>query len=418
MVSRHKRNDLFCFSIAVSIIIMMNPYFVWTSFSHLLQICSNVFVIVVLTYELIHIIVTSKVESKQVVLVTLIMGYVIYRTINSHGLSLIYHLKVVFPVMQLIAFSMLTEEERLKTYAYFKKIFCVLLCMGLFTYPLAVFNVRFAGLGDVLLSESSAWSNGGYYYKNYFLAIYTANDSAFLGYIGRFCGVFNEPGVVGTFSALFLIADRFDLTKKDNLIFLISGLLAFSFAFYMMIGVYLLLFGLMTSELFRSRKKWMYFGAGIVCLIVVVVLWLCNSSFHNLLNELIISRLKRFMVGDDNRTTLVFDAVYSSFKTNGGFFHHLFGNGFGSVVFNEELTNTSSYKTQIYDLGYFGLIYLYTICIYANMVVNPLKNRKAKMALLCIFLMSTYQRIGILDVSYMSILMCGGNDNWTKNAIN
>ena len=356
----------------------------------------------------------KRFNRKQVIFALLILIYCFYQTVNSYGQSsLIYHLKILFPFVQLIAFVFLTEKERLKAFEYFKKIFCALVFLGLLTYPVAMLKLHFLWNEMPLQSESLAWSNGGFYYKNYIFAIYTANDNTSLGYVGRFCGVFNEPGVIGTFSALFLVADGFDLMKRDNVVLLLGGLLSLSFAFYMMVGIYLICCSGLIRFVLEFKNKKLLFIFLFLFFIIIALLWVSNSSFRSILSELIIARFRRFFGGIDNRTTELFDMAFSSFIRYGTITEHLFGHGYGAVVFNKEFTNTSSYKTQIYDLGYVGLSILYFICMYAT-ALNPVKDKKKKFTLLGIFLLSTYQRIGVLNLSYLSILLCGGNCLWNS----
>lgn len=408
IIYRFKNTDIFCFCVALCIIIMMKPYFVWSSFSNAFKILANLFVVIVVAYEYLHIFKIGRIENEQAILTLMILIYMVYRIINSASFSITYHLKVSFVIFQLIAFILLTEEERFKVFEYFKNIFCFIILMGLLTYPFAMLNVRIMGLGGNLYSESEVWAEGGFYYKNYILAIYTANDSM-PWYVGRFCALFNEPGLVGTFSALILIADQAKLSKRKNTIILLGGLLSFSFAFYILLFLYLLFSGGIFEALKTSkgRKVFSFFT---FLLIIVMIVVLSNSSFYNKLNDLLFSRVRGLIAGQDNRTTSAFDDLYSDFLSNGSISEHIFGHGFGTIVKNESTTNTSSYKTQVYDLGYFGLFYLYVICAYAALSLNRTGKNKSKWILLGLFIISTYQRIGVLDVAYFSILICGGKE--------
>lgn len=402
------KKNMFSFFFAIGIIVLMSPYFLWTTFSPFMSNLSNGVLILIVAYGGIYIIKNRRVKKQQIVLMILIFGYALYRIINSQNFSVLYHLKILFVVFQLLILVLMPENERVRVFYYFKKIFCVLLFWGLITYPFALLKIHIAGFGSALQSESTGWASGGFYYKNYLLAIYTANDNSLIGYVGRFCGVFNEPGVIGTFSALFLAADQYDLNKKDNIILLIGGLLSFSFAFYIMLGIYMFFFGGLWSLIMKAKNRGFIIISIIVVVIGILFLWNTNSTVQYILNELLISRLKKLVVGVDNRTSSYFDTAYELFKNSENLMKLLFGNGFGSTVLDERMASTSSYKTQIFDLGYFGLIYLYGICIYTIYKVNPSRNTKAKFVLISLFLISTYQRIGVLDVSYISILLCGG----------
>ena len=57
----------------------------------------------------------------------------------------------------------------------------------------------------------------------------------------RLCGLFNEPGFLGTIIALILIIEKCNLKKVGNVIMLIAGVLTFSFAFYVILIIYFLM---------------------------------------------------------------------------------------------------------------------------------------------------------------------------------
>lgn len=76
--------------------------------------------------------------------------------------------------------------------------------------------------------------------KNYnyiaypFLVIPFGEDSI------RFNSVFDEPGVVGTFSFLFLVIEQVNLKRIGNIIILVAGIMSFSLFFYLGLGLYLI----------------------------------------------------------------------------------------------------------------------------------------------------------------------------------
>lgn len=410
--NKNRDNNTFCFFFAIGIIIMMSPFYFWVTFSRTLQIVSNLLLIIIVALGFFHAIKRINIRREQAFLMLLILGYAVYFICNSQSFELIYWLKMLFVIAQLLVFVLLPESEQLSIFYYFRKIFCIILLLGILTYPMALLNIRFMGIGNPLFSESEGWAEGGFYYKNYIFALYTANDNALLEYVGRFCGVFNEPGIIGTFSALLLIADKYDLKKRYNVILLLGGTLSLSFAFFVLTGLYFILSGKIFSVFLLHRRGLLYLLVFIVSMLCLVYLFYTKSSFRHIINDRIIYRLQGFLLGDDNRTTDAFDLLYNEFIDKGSFFEHMFGNGFGTTVKDAAINMTSSYKTQIYDLGYFGIAYLYLICSYALLRVNAVKPRKQSVLLLVLFLISTYQRIGVLNVAYMSILLCGGSRLW------
>lgn len=87
-----------------------------------------------------------------------------------------------------------------------------------------------------------------------------------LSYDVRFHGVFDEPGVVGTISFLFLLVDGFNFKDKKNIVLLISGLLSMSLFFYIAIAIYYFI-SIMTRREVSSKVK-----VGTVLLIIILVI--------------------------------------------------------------------------------------------------------------------------------------------------
>jgi predicted RNA-binding protein with RPS1 domain len=53
----------------------------------------------------------------------------------------------------------------------------------------------------------------------------------------RFYGVFDEPGVIGTFAGIMLFAERYNLKKISNIILFVSGVFSFSLFFILLSAV-------------------------------------------------------------------------------------------------------------------------------------------------------------------------------------
>ena len=68
----------------------------------------------------------------------------------------------------------------------------------------------------------------------------------------RFYGPFDEPGVVGTVSALLLFCNRGTLRSFKSIVLLLTGMFSLSLFFYIIVIVYYLLFGV--SKLNRSKS--------------------------------------------------------------------------------------------------------------------------------------------------------------------
>ena len=112
----------------------------------------------------------------------------------------------------------------------------------------------------------------------------------------RFCGPFDEPGVVGTISALFLCCQR-SFRESKSIILLLSGICSFSLFFFLVVSVYYA-----CSQLIAKRNITRTLSFIFVAIIGVVVI-----SSSPVLSEMITSRLafdsSTGMFSGDNRTS-------------------------------------------------------------------------------------------------------------------
>jgi hypothetical protein len=90
----------------------------------------------------------------------------------------------------------------------------------------------------------------------------------------RISGIQGESGGVGAINLFILIANRFNLKSKQNIFLLLTGLISFSFAFYLLITIYLVLSLIFDSEIKKIiiKIKW---------LIMFIVVLLIISGFYD-----------------------------------------------------------------------------------------------------------------------------------------
>lgn len=193
----------------------------------------------------------------------------------------------------------------------------------------------------------------------------------------RFSCLFDEPGVVGTISALLLLLDNFNLKKWQNIVILISGIFSFSFFFYVLSAVYLIV---------TAPAKYKLLSL----IIIIITIYLLRDN--DVVNSLVISRFE-FNDGSfvgDNRVGLGFDSFYENFKKSNKFLFGL-GPGMASKIDPEG----SSYKHVVVDYGIiFFIIYMasfmgyslsvlkrikplliYSICVFGTMYQRPFINQ-------------------------------------------
>ncbi len=190
-----------------------------------------------------------------------------------------------------------------------------------------------------------------YNYKHYFVLVtpnlYTLESL-------RFCAYYDEPGVVGTTSAIILFSNGYNPKSKLNIPVFIAGLLSLSLFFYIATLIYLVVF--------------LRFKFRIPAIIIIAGLYLALSQ-NQVISTLIFERMKieDGTIKGDNRTSSQFDSWYdNNFKNSTDYY---FGLGRGAnLKYN---LGGASYKDLIVNYGLIPMtIYLGLLVLLAFKVVG------------------------------------------------
>jgi hypothetical protein len=149
----------------------------------------------------------------------------------------------------------------------------------------------------------------------------------------RFCSFYDEPGLVGTTSAVILFSSGFNLKSKINIPILIAGLLSLSLFFYIAIIIYLFIF-------VRLKYK--------IILAVLMLSFFIITKENRVLSTLLYDRAQienGSLVGND-RTSKDFDNWYKVFSKSNDYY---FGLGRGTNLQNDP--GGASYKGAIVNYG-------------------------------------------------------------------
>lgn len=193
---------------------------------------------------------------------------------------------------------------------------------------------------------------------------------------GRFHGLWDEPGFIGTICGLLLIAERMNLKKTGNWIILIGGLLSLSFYFYVALIVGLILFSS------RLKHRWLV-------MVMFFVLFLVSYN-----NPYLYDRLwYRFEWNEeegtlegDNRNSGSLASYYESIKGTPAWF-----TGVGSAV-AKDYSGSASLNLIIVKHG-FIFVFL-NLLGYALLSLREIRNKKLWFAFFVFFVLTLYQRPG------------------------
>lgn len=212
----------------------------------------------------------------------------------------------------------------------------------------------------------------------------------------RLCGIFDEPGFVGTVGALLFAAGYNKVNRKWAMLLLFETIMTFSMGAYLLLLVFAIVY---------AYKK------GLIKLsLVLAILYIGFMVFINLrTNNINITALQNriditsSIIFKDNRTTKSFDTAFNRFISEGSY-PLWFGNGKYAYSNNVAMQGSFSYKCLIYDFGIVGF------CLYTGFyIISALRLGRcyANLPFLIVFLVSIYQRPYVFSILFTTIFILG-----------
>lgn len=184
--------------------------------------------------------------------------------------------------------------------------------------------------------------------------------------ITRLNGLFEEPGMFGTYCMILLSIDEvFFKNKKRQILLIIFGLLTFSLTFYLLLLLFLI---------YKSKKHFIKILFSILIFFVAIY-----DQIKFIVEPLILARFGRGgnILGMSRKSD--FDK-FSIYLDNIDFFSFIIGNGIGSNRLDENAQFSSVFQF-IYELGFLGSIFLF-IFLFSVFVVKPYKTFGSKILFL------------------------------------
>lgn len=280
---------------------------------------------------------------------------------------------------------LLDRESKMWVYKKFRLFIIVVCLLGILCY--ISFSLDLGLPYDIV--EFYDADNGAVYLNYHISYIYSQISTMSL----RLCGLFNEPGYLGTVAALVLIIERMDLRRWGNIVIFVAASLTFSFAFWVLIVIYL--------AIVNYRKFWLTFG--MLFFLIMTFVFLQNVNFEN---ESINKLVERFSFEDgkfkgDNRTSDEFEQYFDKFQKSGDL---IFGLG-PDAKSKFQITGTAGYKPYIFNYGYVGFILLWGISIV--LAIHYARGERRCLILIFLFFLSTYQRADFVNPVYLCLLFGG-----------
>lgn len=391
--------DFFSFVLGFGVLLSIGPYFVWGSFlfkfyvlfcviSYFVYLFSNRFVVN--------------------------FGYGIFLLFFLILILGIPHLSFSFfngSSILIFIFLSLSNGVKIKVFNAFYFLFSISLLPSIIVW-MSLFlgaDLTWERLDPASASRDAA----GVFYLKYFFALALSSEifNTSYGVIYRLAGIYDEPGVVGTLSALLIAANRGNLSSISSKIILIAGFLSFSFAFYILISIYFIFTRFRFSVVFFSFSTFLFI-----------------TGFDRLRDNGLISRfiLERFEIlvtnpeSVNNRYDTCFVNAFDRFLNGGSIF---FGNGPWAHTFLG--CDVSHFSSIIYNHGFFGFFFIVVFYIFLFLRSYNLSDFDATKAIapfIFVFLLGLYQRPEFLSPAFIIIfigacLVCSEYINYVKNKL-
>lgn len=333
------------FFIILAMCVSMELYFTWKLPQ---SIINSVCAVVLLPYLL-----RTKIPRQSIwVIILLIVNFAYNYTHNTplfSFLSFLNILSVIIISIFVISSSIDFKIKLLNAFDLFIKCICLISLVGWLLY-----------LAGIPLPHYYSDTSDFYSHEVYYLFIVGANN-VLAELLPRFCGMFLEPGHIGSTCCLLLFVNKFDFKNKSNYIYLLSIIFSLSLAAYCLFFIGLCLHFFFKGVHIMKYILFMGMFAG-----AFYVFGQIYNGGDNILNEKILSRLVIVdgELSGDNRTSMLFDAYYEDWFKHGDLI-----NGYGKKAYAEGNGSTNilhgcaSFKRFFFINGVIGVVLVFVLYV-------------------------------------------------------
>lgn len=320
-----------------------------------------------------------KIKRTSVCMLILPFTYLIYLICHTNGG---YKGDWLLAFVVISSFCLMNPEQKVGIFRRFYQLVQITNAIAICLYIINLLRIDI-GFQRVVYYRPEAEKFGLFYDKLWIFAIYMGN---------RLCGIYNEPGGLGTLCALmFIVTNRY--TKWwEKMILIIAGGLSFSFAFYLLMFLYF--------AVYIIRKSWM----NMIYIFVFILVFFAIPKI-DFKNELLNSTAARFELTKDglkgdNRTNDEFDYKFDELKQGSQIWLGLGKDALG-VQFG-----ASSYKIWIVEFGILG--FAFWMLEWLVLALRRSEKNPDAYILILFFFMSLYQRPMLIANMYGFLLLFGG----------
>lgn len=360
------------FFIALHAFTLLEPYYLWPASSRLLIVSPLIAICVLFRANLAF----SKIKINNAMIIILILLYFYLRDIYAQESLLRVLMFTVNSVLFFMLYTLKTAERK-KTWTFFIYIFSISLIPAIIIY----FARHFLDIPFTVVNAQNPLKT--YTYLKFPGAIF-ANVGTFLGF--RLHGVFDEPGLLGTYASIVLILDDFRHRWACSLI-LIAGILTFSLAFYVLLSILIIKQGKIKVIVL------------VVCLCIIFIKGMSEVGSSPIQEGFFyrFSFSKESGLAGNNRDN---DQSVKNFnnmflKDN----NFIFGNGYFASN-RDGAEGKASIRTFMYNYGVLGLLAMYAVYM---VIMFPARNY----FLFLVVILSSYQRPSLYLWGYVFLFSLG-----------
>jgi ABC-type multidrug transport system fused ATPase/permease subunit len=275
------------------------------------------------------------------------------------------------------------------TYRYFKNIYVLVLFIGLLVWILVFLKLP---VPHGIIPPMNTLKD--YYFDSYPLLViphtfHITIESIYASF--RFCGPFEEPGVVGTISLLILLVEDFNLKDKKNIVLLLTGLLSFSIFFYVasfMFALYYMVF----------NRKWKWGIIVVLCSALFFGFTYKSPFFKQLLWERLEWNSEKKSIAGDDRSGEEMDAYFNKIK---GTSIYYFGTPDHKLL--TYFSSNASYKNSVLTYGILSCG-LYLLC-FSLLALLRIGARKEWLLFVAVLVLTLYQRPSFFSINYIFLFV-------------
>lgn len=223
---------------AVLLLVLSGPYFCW-------WITKNIMLRWIVTFALGFVFYKNKgrLSKYDVNIMSLYMITFIFTTTLSILKSNISFFGIVdsIPNLFLVYLMCANMDFCKKTYSYFSLFFAILMGLSIIAQIMFLLGLL-PSIGSIVNpGQDRTYTVYPFLIREQSIGLFSIQGT-------RFAGAYDEPGAIGTIAAVLLCVENFRIRKLKNIIFLITGVMSMSLAFYVILVVYSFLYFLIIKK--------------------------------------------------------------------------------------------------------------------------------------------------------------------------